>query len=44
MVKHGAELAGWMLLATGIAAGIEGPAQEVTPDASLLLEMESVAR
>lgn len=24
MVKHGAELAGWMLLATGIAAGIPG--------------------
>ena len=30
MVKHGAELAGWMLVATGIAAGIEGPVPEVT--------------
>lgn len=43
MVKHGAELAGWMLVATGIVAGIEAPAQEVDPDGSLLLEMESVA-
>lgn len=33
MVKHGAELAGWMLLATGIAAGIERRrASEVTTD------------
>lgn len=44
MVKHGAEFAGWMLLATGIAAGIESPAQEVAPDGSLLLEIESVAQ
>jgi hypothetical protein len=42
MVKHGAELAGWMLLATGIAAGVAGSAQEDTPDQSLFLEMESV--
>jgi len=44
MVKHGAELAGWMLLATGIAAGVESPAEELTPERSLLLDMESVAR
>jgi hypothetical protein len=32
VVKHGCELAGWMLLVTGIIAGIEGrPAPEVTP-------------
>ena len=43
MLKHGAELAGWMLLATGIVAGMEGATQEVTTDGSLLLEMESVA-
>jgi hypothetical protein len=43
MVKHGAELAGWLLLATGIAAGIARSVQEVTPDRSLLLEMESVS-
>lgn len=31
MIKHGAELAGWMLLATGIVAGIEDPRRrEVT--------------
>jgi hypothetical protein len=42
MVKHGAELAGWMLLATGIAAGIEGrTARRVTSSASLVLETES---
>ena len=39
IVKHGAELAGWMLLATGIVAGIEGrAAREVTPAGSLRLE------
>jgi hypothetical protein len=43
MVKHGAELGGWMLLATGIAAGIEASAQELAPDGPLLLEIESVA-
>ena len=43
MIKHGAELAGWMLVVTGIVAGTESAAQEVTPDGSLLLEMESVA-
>ena len=43
MLKHGAELAGWMLLTTGIVAGVEGATQEVTTDGSLLLEMESVA-
>jgi len=42
MVKHGAELAGWMLLATGIVAGTQEAAQEVAPDGSLLVEMESV--
>ena len=46
MVKHGAELAGWMLLATGIAAGFEGRAREVTPEAIAApsREIESVAR
>ena len=44
MIKHGAELAGWMLVATGIVAGIESrAAQEVTPAESLRLETESVA-
>ena len=39
MIKHGAELAGWVLLATGIAAGIEGrAAREVTPAGSLRLD------
>ena len=43
MVKHGAELAGWMLLTTGIIAGIrDRPVPEVTPQGSLLLEMDSV--
>lgn len=42
MVKHGAELAGWTLLATGIAAGVEGrSAREVTSARSLVLETES---
>jgi hypothetical protein len=42
MVKHGAELAGWTLLATGIAAGIEGrAARKVTSAGSLVLEAES---
>ncbi len=42
MVKHGAELAGWTLLATGIAAGIQGrAAREVTSARSLVLETES---
>ena len=45
MIKHGAELAGWMLLATGIIAGLrDRPAPEPTPPGSLLLEMDSVAR
>ena len=42
MIKHGAELAGWMLLATGIVGSVADAAQEVVPDGSLLLEMESV--
>lgn len=29
MIKHGAELAGWMLLATGMAAVVSPPAEEV---------------
>ena len=45
MVKHGAELAGWMLLATAIAAGIRGvPARAVDRCRIVALEMESVAR
>jgi len=44
MVKHGAELAGWMLVATGIVAGFADVAQEVTPDGSLRLQTESVGR
>lgn len=43
IIKHGAELAGWMLLTTGIVAGAEGATQEDTSDGPLLLEMESVA-
>jgi hypothetical protein len=44
MVKHGAELAGWMLLATGIAAGIKGlPAPVATADRIIAPELESVA-
>ena len=31
MVKHGAELAGWMLLATGIAAGIKRVRRQQSP-------------
>ncbi len=44
MIKHGAELAGWMLLATGIVGCVQRPARKPIPDGSLLLEMESVAR
>jgi hypothetical protein len=45
MVKHGSELAGWMLLATGIAAGVEGhAARRVTSAGSLVLETESATR
>lgn len=44
MVKHGAELAGWMLLATGIAAGIKGlRAPAPTADRIIAPELESVA-
>lgn len=44
MVKHGAELAGWMLLATAIAAGIRGlPAPAATADRIIAPELESVA-
>jgi len=42
MVKHGAELAGWVLFATGITAGIEGRgARKATSAGSLVLETES---
>lgn len=45
ILKHGAELAGWMLLATGLIAGAsDRPAPELAPRASLPLEMDSVAR
>jgi len=45
MIKHGAELAGWMLLATGIIAGW-GDLRLPHPSTQgrLLAEMESVAR
>lgn len=43
MVKHGSELAGWMLLVTGIAAGMEGAAQKLVPGGSFLLRMRAVA-
>lgn len=51
IVKHGAELAGWMLLTTGIIAGVRdrlapevSPTPEVTPPGSLPLEVDPVAR
>jgi hypothetical protein len=44
VVKHGCELAGWMLLATGIIAGIESPRAELTPDVVARVEVEPVAR
>ena len=41
VAKHGCELAGWLLLATGIIAAIEGrPAREVTPAGIVAPEME----
>jgi hypothetical protein len=44
MVKHGAELAGWVLVATGIIAGIvDRPAPNVAPPEPFRLEMESAA-
>jgi hypothetical protein len=44
MVKHGAELAGWLLLATGIAAGVPSrQLPEPTADQVGALEMKTVA-
>ncbi len=45
VVKHGCELAGWMLLATGIAAGIVGRrAPEVCPAGVVAPDTESSGR
>ena len=46
MIKHGAELAGWALVATGIVAGFADRPFEVAPAAGLApsLEIEPVAR
>ena len=44
VVKHGCEIGGWMLVATGIMAGVvDRPAPEVAAPESLRLETESVA-
>jgi len=46
MIKHGAELAGWALVATGIVAGFADRPAEVAPAARVApnLEIEPVAR
>lgn len=45
VVKHGSELGGWMLLATGTIAGIEGLRRQKSPlTGPLLGDTESVAR
>ena len=45
VAKHGCELAGWLLLATGIIAGIKDRrAPEASLPEPLAREMESVAR
>ena len=45
VAKHGCELAGWLLLATGVIAGIEGRLRrDVTPARIGAPEMGSVAR
>lgn len=45
VVKHGCELAGWGLVATGIIAGaVDRPAPDVAARESMRLETESVAR
>lgn len=45
VAKHGTELAGWILIATGIIAGKQNrPVPESSAPESFVLEMESVAR
>lgn len=42
IIKHGAELAGWMLLATGVVAGVFGQQAAAADGASAPSELESV--